>query len=43
MPEGDPTPFFLKYSNIWHFTGISLIDRIDLMRTTWKVFGNKYV
>ena len=35
--------FFIKYGNIWHFTGISLQDRIDLMRITWERFRGKYV
>ena len=42
IPE-DPTPFFIKYGNIWHFTGISLQDRIDLMKITWERFGDRYV
>ena len=39
----DSTPFFIKYGNIWHYTGISLEDRVELMRITWETFGNKYV
>ena len=41
--QEDPTPFFVKYGNIWHFTGISVQDRIELMRITWERFGAKYV
>ena len=41
--QEDPTPFFVKYGNIWHFTGISVQDRIELMRITWERFGANYV
>ena len=38
----DKTPFFVKYSNIWHFTGFSIEDRINIMRQTWELFGKNY-
>ena len=38
----DKTPFFVKYANIWHFTGFSIEDRINIMRQTWELFGKNY-
>ena len=38
----DPTPFFVKYGYIWHFTGFGIPDRINLMKQTWDLFGDKY-
>ena len=36
----DLTPFFLKYGNIWHFTGFGIPDRIKLMGQTYtKIEG----
>ena len=38
----DNTPFFIKYGDIWHFTGFGIPDRIKLMKQVWEVFGDKY-
>ena len=38
----DKTPFFIKYSNIWHFTGFGVEDRINLMRQTWELTKDNY-
>jgi len=33
----DPTPYFMKYAYIWHFTGFPIEDRTRLMRQTWEL------
>ena len=38
----DRTPFFVKYSYIWHFTGFGIEERTDMMRKTWEAYGDKY-
>jgi len=38
----DMTPFFVKYANIWHFTGFGIPDRINLMKQTWELYQNNY-
>ena len=38
----DKTPFFVKYGNIWHFTGFGIPDRINLMKQTWDLIGENY-
>ena len=38
----DKTPFFVKYSYIWHYTGFGIEDRTKLMRETWDAFGANY-
>ena len=38
----DKTPFFIKYSWIWHFTGFPIEDRTDIMKQTWEMVGDKY-
>ena len=35
----DKTPFFIKYSWIWHFTGFPIEDRTRIMRETWELVG----
>lgn len=32
----DKTPFFIKYSYIWHFTGCSIEERSELMTNIWN-------
>ena len=32
----DPTPFFIKYGNIWHFTGFSIEQRTQLIQDIWN-------
>jgi len=38
----DNTPFFVKYANIWHFTGFGIEDRIKIMKDVWDVYGVNY-
>lgn len=38
----DTSPFFIKYGNIWHFTGFPVTDRINLMKQTWDLIGENY-
>ena len=38
----DKTPFFVKYSYIWHYTGFGIEDRTKLMRLTWETYGANY-
>ena len=38
----DKTPFFIKYSWVWHFTGFPIEDRTNLMRETWGLVGKYY-
>ena len=38
----DKTPFFIKYSYIWHFTGFGIPDRIKLMSDTWDFVRANY-
>ena len=35
-------PFFVKYGNIWHFTGFPIEDRIRLMGQVWNTFKGNY-
>ncbi len=32
----DNTPFFIKYSHIWHFTGCSIDERNSLINQIWN-------
>ena len=38
----DKTPFFIKYSWIWHFTGFPIEDRTNIMKQTWEMVGDRY-
>ena len=38
----DKTPFFIKYSWVWHFTGFPIEDRTNLMRETWGMVSKYY-
>ena len=38
----DKTPFFIKYSWIWHFTGFPIEERTKIMKQTWELVGDKY-
>lgn len=38
----DPTPFFIKYGNIWHFTGFSIEDRKNLIIQIWNQSKHLY-
>jgi hypothetical protein len=39
----DPTPFFVKYAYIWHFTGFPIESRADVMKKVWENFKDNYV
>jgi len=39
----DKTPFFIKYSYIWHFTGCSIEERSSLMVNIWNQTKHLYV
>ena len=41
--EEDKTPFFIKYANIWHFTGIPIENKERLMSDTWNITKDNYV
>lgn len=32
----DRSPFFIKYSHIWHFTGCSIKERNELINQIWN-------
>lgn len=38
----DKTPFFIKYSHLWHFTGFAIEQRTDIMKQTWDLVGKNY-
>ncbi len=38
----DPTPFFIKYAFIWHFTGFPIEDRTRIMRDVWLRYKDNY-
>ena len=38
----DTTPFFIKYSYIWRFTGIPKDKRTELMKQTWDLIRHNY-
>jgi nucleoside-diphosphate-sugar epimerase len=38
----DPTPYFIKYAYIWHFTGFPIEDRVRLMKQTWELVDREY-
>ena len=38
----DKTPFFIKYSWLWHFTGFPIEDRTNIMKQTWEMVGDRY-
>ena len=38
----DDTPLFVKYGNIWHFTGFPVTDRIRVMEQVWEKYKGKY-
>ena len=39
----DKTPFFIKYSWVWHFTGFPIEQRTEIMKNTWTNTGDKYI
>ena len=40
--QEDMTPFFVKYSYVWHFTGFGIEDRINLMSQVWNQYKDNY-
>ena len=38
----DMTPFFIKYSYIWHFTGFPIEDRTKIMKQVWEQYKQYY-
>lgn len=38
----DPVPFFIKYGNIWHFTGFSIEQRTQIIKQVWEQTKNSY-
>ena len=38
----DKTPFFIKSSWLWHFTGFPIEDRTNIMKQTWEMVGDRY-
>ena len=40
--DEDKTPFFIKYSYIWHFTGCSIEERTKLIEDIWKQTNQYY-
>lgn len=38
----DMTPFFIKYSYIWHFTGFPIEDRTRIMKQVWENYKQYY-
>lgn len=35
--KNDPTPYFMKYAYLWHFTGFPIEDRVNVMKQTWEM------
>lgn len=38
----DLTSYFVKYANIWHFTGFPIEQRVDIMRQVWEAYQRHY-
>jgi len=38
----DNTPFFIKYGNIWFFSGFDRRQRHSLMEQTWNIIKENY-
>ncbi len=38
----NPTPFFMKYAYIWHFTGFPIENRTQIMKQTWESIQDHY-
>ena len=38
----DKTPFFIKYSWLWHFTGFPIEDRTNIMKQVWEAIKGQY-
>jgi hypothetical protein len=40
--QEDPTPYFIKYANIWVFSGFDRTQRLNLMQQTWDIIKHNY-
>lgn len=38
----DPTPYFIKYGNMWKFSGFDRRERNNLMSQTWNLIKHNY-
>jgi len=38
----DTTPFFIKYANVWHFTGFPIENRTSIMKQVWDAYKHNY-
>ncbi len=38
----DTTPFFIKYGNIWKYSGFDRKQRNPLMKQTWDLISKNY-
>lgn len=38
----DPTPYFIKYAFVWHFTGFPIEDRVKIMADVWNYVKENY-
>ena len=38
----DPTPFFIKYGNIWNFSGLPKDKRTEIMTQVWNLVKHNY-
>lgn len=38
----DPTPYFIKYAYVWHFTGFPIEERVNTMKLTWDFLKHNY-
>lgn len=38
----DQTPYFIKYGNLWKFSGFDRRQRADLMKQTWNIIQHRY-
>jgi hypothetical protein len=41
--EPNSWPHFIKYANIWHFTGFPIEDRVRTMSVVWDLFKGRYL
>jgi len=41
--QEDPNPYFIKYGNLWKFSGFDRTQRNPLMKQTWDIIKEKYV
>ena len=39
----DPDPYFIKYANIWHFTGFPVEERENIMAQVWERYKEKFI